>query len=179
MIDNNIAAIVEVLKGSEVEDTCLMILFNEYCDRNNHDNYIHYMSEFPKMTEGSEILDIIRSLDKEFDADDDYFYIDSYGDYCSGDDIEGIIDTADDMECLAKSIAENWYDYYKALPMPYQNDISTEVHKLFLEWAKKQDKAPMEWLEWNSDGENAIVMDWDEYLNELAEDYKSETEDED
>ena len=76
-------------------------------------------------------------------------------------------------------IAENWYDYYKALPMPYQNDISTEVHKLFLEWAKKQDKAPMEWLEWNSDGENAIVMDWDEYLNELAEDYKSETEDED
>ena len=63
--------------------------------------------------------------------------------------------------------------------MPYQNDISTEVHKLFLGWAKEQDKAPMEWLEWNSDGENAIVMDWDEYLNELAEDYKSETEDED
>ena len=179
MVENNIAAIVEVLKGSEVDDTCLMILFNEYCDRNHYDNHIHYMSEFSEMTEGHEILDIIRSLDKDFDVDDYYFYIDNYEDYCSDDDIEDIIDTIDDMECLAKSIAENWYDYYKALPMPYQNDISTEVHKLFLEWAKEQDKVPMEWLEWNSDEENAIVMDWDEYLNELAEDYKSETEDED
>lgn len=179
MVENNVAAIVEVLKSSEVEDTCLMILFNEYCDRNNYENHIHYMSEFPELTEGCEILDIIRSLDKEFDADDDYFYIDSHGDYCSGDDIEGIIDTADDMECLAKSIAENWYEYYRILPMAYQNDISTEVNKLFLKWAEKQNKVPMEWLEWNTDEESTIERDWDEYLNELSEDYKSETEDED
>ena len=88
----------------ELSDSELVALNNEYCSAiNDYDSQIMSMYEFDNMFCNCRPFELVRMLDRDFSANDDYFYIDSYGGICSTDNPADMIDTCD----IAEYIDEN------------------------------------------------------------------------
>lgn len=88
----------------ELSDSELVALNNEYCSAtNDFDSQFTSMYEFDDIFWNYKPFDLVRMLDRDFSADDDYFYIDSYGEICSTDDPAEMIDT----RVIAEYIDEN------------------------------------------------------------------------
>lgn len=181
MVKSNISAIEKVIKSENITEDCLVILFNKYCDINNYDYHLYHMKEFEEKNKGRKFLEVISSLDNEFEVGDNFFYIDENGNYVSSYSAKYAIENISfigEMDELAISITENWCEYCIILPIQYQIDILSNIKDLFMEWAKEKNIIPIEWLDCNVNKESTLERNWDEYLNELAEDYKSEIKEE-
>lgn len=97
---------LEAIKAylDELDEWELVTLNNEYCSAiNDYDSQITSMCVFDEVFYNYKPLKLVRMLDNDFSADDDYFYIDNYGDICSTNDPTQMIDTCD----IAEYIDEN------------------------------------------------------------------------
>lgn len=65
-------------------------LWNDYCDVHEYyDDRVESMESFNELFYGVRPLEIIRRLDGDFDPNDDWFYSDGLGNYCSTDSPRG------------------------------------------------------------------------------------------
>lgn len=87
--------IMEVLKG--LDDSEMVNLWNEYCDRNNYyDDRIYYMEEIDEIMNGQDVTYILNraffghdqwSEESSFNPNRDYFTFNGYGNLISMDAI--------------------------------------------------------------------------------------------
>lgn len=168
---NNIEALSNILTGTD--DNVLFSLFNEYAD-NNGESHIFNMSDFNELLREREPLDIIRSIDGNFDPDDDYLYTDSYGDYCSSPNVGDVIETLSSFDELAKWCSENWYIVTRGIRQRDKYDIEDEMLTKFNEWAEEKGEIPSEWIDDNVDPEEVIQSDWNDYYCNLLTDFMEE-----
>ncbi len=111
---------LEAIKNylDELSVSELVALNNEYCSAiNDRDSQVSSMNDFDDAFYNCRPLELVRMLDGNFSADDDYFYIDNYGEICSADnplDVISIYDIAeyidDNNDSLYDSELENLLD---------------------------------------------------------------------
>ena len=95
--EQKIKKVIELLENMDNSD--IISIHNEYCDNNNYyDDRIYDMCEFDDLHSNMTPLDIINNIDRDFNANDDYFYFTIYGaksfSYISDCDIISIEDIA-------------------------------------------------------------------------------------
>ena len=102
----------------ELCDFELVALNNEYCSAiNDYRSHVINMYEFDDMFCNYRPFKLVQMLDRDFSTNEDYFYIDSYGEICSTDNPADVIDTRDIAEyidenddCLCDRDLENLLD---------------------------------------------------------------------
>lgn len=74
----------------------LITIHNEYCDYTRDNNTIYRMSALDELTCGMSTSETLRNLADDFSIDDDYFYVNGYGHFCSFTDaVDSPISTDD------------------------------------------------------------------------------------
>lgn len=107
-MDTRRDAIREYIKN--LRDYEQVNLWNEYCDAQNYDdNRIGGMDEFDDLFYGLSPLEIVRRLDSSFNPNHAWFYFDGWGDVCSTNYPDEIIQQDDIAEYIDES-GDSLYD---------------------------------------------------------------------
>ena len=81
--------LVNILK--DLDDSQIMTIHNEYCDRNCYENMIYYMDMIDELLYGRTASEILNSLSSSFDKNDT-FIVDTINGLQSYNDISDIVD---------------------------------------------------------------------------------------
>lgn len=170
---NNIESLSTIL--TNCDDNILLSIFNEWAEVNTESS-IYNMDEFNDFAKEEEPLDLIRSLDNNFDPDDSFFYIDGYGEYCSSPNVGDIIEKVIDYNTLAKFVTEHLFLVKRILSFSEISKIEDDMLEAFEEYTERKGEIPTEWIEANVDPEEVLTNDWADYYNNLLTDFMEDDE---
>lgn len=173
---SNIDCLEKIL--TEISDGGLLAIFKERAEINDYEERIYPMSEFNSLNEGKTPLEVVECIDKNFDVYDEFFYIDNCGDFCSTSDIITAVNYFVNLDEVGEFVADYWSHVLKVLGYEDIDLLKDRAEEYFTEYIQEKTDLPLDWLMLNIDPETCIIMDWDDYIEELKEEYENEMSDE-
>ena len=158
--------LVNILK--ELDDSQIMTIHNEYCDRNHYENMIYEMDCIDELLYGYTASEIINSLSSSFDKNDSFIVDTIYG-LRSYNDISEIVD----YDQLAHFLIENG-DVDNILEANEQ-EIYDEFINCACEFANLDDDTEFrEFLEDNLGYSETYEMKWFDLYEDYMEQFKED-----